>query len=231
MKYISTTILSIVCGLMLISALFLTSIFQECFNTNLYYDLYKGLNRAQEIGMSFNDLMMVNANLLDYIMDKRENLDMTAEINGQEREVFNEKEKEHMVDVKLLYLTAKKLRDILLVTSLLLIAIIFLIRRKIALRSVALGYVRASYLFLAVVIFLAAYALLNFNQFWLQFHELLFTNDLWLLDPNTDILIQMVPSEFFYALVKEILITFAKWFGASFLAAWLLKKFGKLAML
>jgi len=231
LKYLSAKLLSIVCGLMLITSLLLTSVFYECFNTDLYDELYTSLNRAEEIGMSHTDLMMVNANLLDYIMDKRENLNMTAQIKGQEREVFNDKEKEHMVDVKQLYLNAEKLRDILIVTSLLLIAIIFIIRRKISLYTVASGYMIASFVFLIVIALLAAYALLNFNQFWLQFHELLFKNNLWLLDPNTDILIQMVPGEFFYALVKAIFITFAKWFGTSFLAAWLMKRLGKLVML
>lgn len=216
---------------MLVLALFITSIFTECFNTQLYDSLYTSLNRAEEIGMTHDDLMHVNANLLDYIMDKRENLDMTAEIDGQVREVFNDKEKEHMVDVKQLYLDAKKVRDILIASALLLMAVIFIIRRKIALRTVAKGYLTASFIFLAVAVLLGAYALLDFNQFWVQFHKLLFANDLWLLDPKTDILIQMVPSEFFYALVREIFITFAKWFGASIFAAWIIKKFGKLAML
>lgn len=231
MKYISTNILSVICGLMLITALFITSIFYECFNTDLYNDLYTKLNRAEEIGMSHFDLMVVNGNLLDYIQGKRNNLDMTADINGQTREVFNDKEKEHMVDVQKLYLDAEKIRNVLALTALALVVIICLLRRKIALRSIAFGYTTASYIFLAVVVLLAAYALLNFDQFWIQFHQLLFKNELWLLDPNTDILIQMVPGEFFYALIQAIFITFAKWFAASFFAAWMMKKFGKIAML
>jgi len=231
LKYVSTKILSVICGLMLILSLFITSIFTECFNSNLYETLYKGLNRAEEIGISLDDLMMVNANLLDYIQDKRKTLDMTAEINGQVREVFNDKEKEHMIDVKQLYLDGKQVRDILLYASLVLIAVMFIIRKKMAIRMVASGYLSASYIFLVVIILIGAYALLQFNQFWIQFHQLLFTNDLWLLDPKTDIIIQMVPSEFFFALIKAILKTFVSWFAASMFAAWLFKRFGKLAML
>ncbi len=216
---------------MLILALFLTSAFNECFDSNLYGSLYKSLNRAEEIGISHDDLMIVNANLLDYIQGTRDTLDMTAEINGQVREVFNDKEKEHMVDVKQLYMDAKQARDILLYASIVLIAIIFITRKKMAIRMVASGYLLASYIFMAVIILIGAYALLQFDQFWIQFHQLIFTNDLWLLDPKTDILIQMVPSEFFYALVKAILKTFVSWFAASFFAAWLFKRFGKLIML
>ena len=39
-------------------------------------------------------------------------------------------------------------------------------------------------------------ALVGFDGAWNQLHEVLFTNDLWLLDPRTDRLIQMFPETF-----------------------------------
>ena len=39
-------------------------------------------------------------------------------------------------------------------------------------------------------------ALVGFDGAWNQLHEILFTNDLWLLDPRTDRLIQMFPETF-----------------------------------
>jgi integral membrane protein (TIGR01906 family) len=41
-------------------------------------------------------------------------------------------------------------------------------------------------------------ALLNFNQLFLQFHLLSFTNELWQLDPTRDYLIMLFPSVFWY---------------------------------
>jgi integral membrane protein (TIGR01906 family) len=49
---------------------------------------------------------------------------------------------------------------------------------------------------------------LDFTLFWDLFHRLTFDNYLWLLDPRTDILIQMVPEQFFYNTVMRIIMYF-----------------------
>lgn len=50
--------------------------------------------------------------LLDYTQGKRGNLDVQAVINGQVQEVFNQREKDHMVDVQALYLNAMSVRNL-----------------------------------------------------------------------------------------------------------------------
>ena len=62
---------------------------------------------------------------------------------------------------------------------------------------------------LAFVGAIIVWALLDFDQFWLNFHYLFFDNDLFLLDPNTEILINMVPSTFFQDLVIRIILLFS----------------------
>ncbi len=56
----------------------------------------------------------------------------------------------------------------------------------------------------AVVGAVAVWAAVDFNAFWINFHKLFFTNDLWLLDPAKSVLINMVPSQFFFDLVMRI---------------------------
>ena len=62
----------------------------------------------EETGMDIGELMRVTDRMMEYLIDQRETLDMTATINGQEEEVFGEREKLHMVDVKNLFLIAKR---------------------------------------------------------------------------------------------------------------------------
>jgi len=62
---------------------------------------------------------------------------------------------------------------------------------------------------LVLFLFLITMILKDFSGFWVQFHHLFFNNDLWLLNPETDILIQMLPQQFFYDLVVRILGMFA----------------------
>ena len=55
---------------------------------------------------------------------------------------------------------------------------------------------------------LAGYALMDFTGFWIGFHELFFTNDLWQLNPANSIMINMFPETFFAGMVFRITLTF-----------------------
>lgn len=46
---------------------------------------------------------------------------------------------------------------------------------------------------------------LNFHELFVRFHELAFTNDLWLLDPVEDVLIRILPEAFFSEIAMEIM--------------------------
>lgn len=44
----------------------------------------------------------------------------------------------------------------------------------------------------------------DFNKYFFLFHEIFFNNDLWLLDPATDLMIRMLPEEFFADMLIRI---------------------------
>lgn len=48
---------------------------------------------------------------------------------------------------------------------------------------------------------------LNFHAAWFKFHQIFFSNDLWLMDPEKDLMIQMLPEPFFFGMVKRIGLT------------------------
>ena len=61
-----------------------------------------------------------------------------------------------------------------------------------------------------IAIFLIAliiFASNNFDVFFTKFHETLFTNDLWLLDPNEDYIICLLPEKIFMTYGLRIAIT------------------------
>ena len=51
---------------------------------------------------------------------------------------------------------------------------------------------------------LAVWAMIDFNAAFNFFHEILFTNDLWLLNPATDLLIRICPISMFMAMGARI---------------------------
>ena len=46
---------------------------------------------------------------------------------------------------------------------------------------------------------------MNFDGLFITFHKIAFTNDLWLLNPNTDVLMALMPLPFFIWYAGEIL--------------------------
>ena len=57
--------------------------------------------------------------------------------------------------------------------------------------------------FLTIIFITAA---INFDVFFTKFHEVLFTNDLWLLDPNEDYIICLLPEKIFMTYGIRIII-------------------------
>lgn len=191
-----------------IVAFFLTCLDVNSFNHAFYKNEYDKLGVAEEIGISREELQKTTNVLLDYIQDKRDDLNVSATIHGQERQVFNEKEVMHMIDVKNLYLHAMNVKMITGIGFILFGLLGVLFDRKNALKNSTEMFIMGTLSALTLIVFLGLYAMIDFDQFWLQFHYIFFTNDLFLLDPTTDILIQMVPSQFFFDLVFRIAGTF-----------------------
>lgn len=123
-----------------------------------------------------------------------------AVINGQSRPLYNQTELVHLKDVQSLFsagLLAERVLAVVIVAALLLLP-------KRLRRTLGTSLVVAGGLCVAVLVLLAIPAKMDFSVFWTDFHLVTFSNDLWLLDPNTDWLIKMFPEEFFFSTVERI---------------------------
>ena len=60
-------------------------------------------------------------------------------------------------------------------------------------------------MFFAVI---GIWAAVDFNNFWVSFHHVFFTNDLWMLDPAESRMIRMFQEAFFADMVGRILAWF-----------------------
>ena len=177
-----------------------------CFDRSFYEREYQKNDTVTYTGMSPEDNLMASDVLLDYLRDKRDDIVCTAEVNGVLREVFNERETLHMIDVKALYHNAVRVRNICAAAALILICISAVLGKQNILQALRSGWLKGITLTGAVIIFIAVWALADFNQFWTNFHLLFFDNDLWLLDPNTSIMINLFPGTFFFDMVTRIIL-------------------------
>lgn len=174
-------------------------------------------------GMEKQDLHDTIAEVMAYLHGKRDNLVVISRVRGEEREIFNEREKDHMVDVQNLFLTGFWVRNISLL--LLLFSLLILYRKGSRILARALAW--AAWLPLALGLLMSFIISLNFSRYFIIFHEIFFDNDLWILDPTTDILLQMVPEGFFLdtALLTAALFIFLNLFiGIASLLIWKLHK-------
>ena len=176
---------------------------------------YDKLGTAEYIGIAQEDLMSVTDGLLSYMAGGRENLDMQYEVKGEMRKIFDEREKLHMIDVKNLYMGVIYIGAGLFVSAAAMLW--YLIKKdgaKTARATLNRKYKFAAMGLVAVIGAVGVMIVTNFQTFWINFHKVFFTNDLWLLDPDISIMINMFPLEFFYAICIAVIGVFIALCGA-----------------
>ncbi|SES90078.1 integral membrane protein TIGR01906 [Natronincola peptidivorans] len=197
--------LYILFGILLSIGILLTAVEIVVFNTNHYMTEYEKHGITSVTGMDEENLQHVTEELLSYLKDTRDDLEIKAVVKGEVREVFGEREKLHMVDVKDLFINGRWIRNISIVLLgvllILLIKIDNLWKKGIA---KTLMYSAMANIDLLIILFLLMY--FDFTKYFDYFHYIFFDNDLWILDPNKEILIQMLPERFFYNTAVKIAI-------------------------
>lgn len=168
-----------------------------------YEKEYKKYEVTEALEMETEDVMEVTEEMMAYLRGNREDLIVWTEVDGEEREFFNAREKAHMVDVKNLFLGGLKLRFGAMIVLALSIVGLILAKgdwRRILPKSFLIGIG----LFLGLSGCLGILIASDFNRYFFLFHEIFFDNDLWLLDPATDLMIRMLPEGFFFDMVIRI---------------------------
>lgn len=201
--------LGILCAFCLMIIFLFTAVEAVAYWTPGYFEKeYTKYHVAEDVNMEMEDLLNVTHEMMAFLRDDREDLHVPAVVNGVEREFFNDREIAHMEDVKGLFLAAIALRRACAVIAVLSIALLFLLKAKVKYvlpRMLCIG----AGLFLAVAAVLTAIISTDFSKYFILFHKIFFSNDLWVLDPATDLLINIVPEPFFMDTAARIGITFA----------------------
>ena len=117
--------------------------------------------------------------------------------DGLVRPLFHDYELLHMKDCRDLIFLAEKVRNIAGGLALLGLLPFFFLKRKDDRRSFATGGLYALRILSGIAVGAALWAMLDYDRFFTAFHRLAFTNDLWLLNPRTDLLIRLMPEGLF----------------------------------
>lgn len=204
-------ILGIILSFSLMFIALITSIEIAAYSDFSFYEKeYKKYEVTEFVGISMNDLMNVTVDMMHYLNGNKSSLtDIDATIKDvPNTPFFNEREVAHMKDVRGLFVGAVRLRTILIVIS-----ILCVISAKLCKGSIP-GFI-SNVLVYGTLISLAVAGVLvfiisgDFEKYFILFHRIAFTNDLWVLDPATDNLINIVPEGFFIDMTGRILIIFS----------------------
>ena len=126
-----------------------------------------------------------------------------SDAEGRRFVCFQPHEAAHMADCRGLIGLAGRLRWIAAAAALLPAAAGAVLRRR---RPFAGGMLAGLCGAAAVFTGITVWALADFDGLFVTFHRLAFTNDGWLLDPRTDLLIRLMPVNFFVTLGAGILV-------------------------
>ena len=195
----------------------LTAILRIGTDNNLYDELQMKAGILESAGISEEDLYNLDASLAAYLRGRHlgEKVDTpmalapTVVVFGERQSPFNERELTHLEDCRKLFDLARAVQLISAALGVLLIVLgwRWLKSRRAVRLAACLGP-----LVLAVPLgIFAIWAAVDFNAAFRFFHEMLFTNDLWLLDPATDLLIRICPQSMFMNMGLRIGLTGLIW--------------------
>ncbi len=142
-----------------------------------------------------------------YLIGTESEFNHQVMIGGVLTDVYGEREILHMEDVRVIFDYAKYF---LIGSALLTFLTVRRERKRGGLRQYLKHLSTAGYVGIFVITVILLYlVVMDFSATFVQFHHMFFTNDLWLLNPKTDRLIQMLPEVFFRdAALLIILMTF-----------------------
>ncbi len=171
------------------------------FNFNFYekefikYNVYENENLKE---YSKEDINKATKELIFYLgaVYSSNNKNLTTNF-------FDEKEKLHLVDVKsMIQVITFGLTSLLSIFFLILFYLIY----KKDVKAISNSFIFGSILSLIFILILFFIILANFSNAFDKFHIVTFSNNLYLLNPEVDNLINLFPIEFFYDITKRIFI-------------------------
>ncbi len=165
-------------------------------SVSLYEFGFTRYDVAQTTGLSQEQLSDAAAQIRDYFNSEDEELDLRVKSDQGTLELFNEREIQHMRDVKDLVKKTYRVQEGIFLYMFLFVAFGFFLQGSDFAGRLRKLLVRGSATTVGVVGTIGLVSLVAFGPLFRLFHELSFSNDFWMLDPARDRLVQMFPFGF-----------------------------------
>ena len=194
-------IAAFICGLCLLLILLITAFQAVCYwipdwwrNEYAKYDTPSNVRGE----MSLDDAVHVTEDMLEYCIGRLDTLDDTeATIDGVTRPFFTDREKSHLYDCRVLFQKGLRARVIACLLLAAFVIYIYIHNGKDTPSLLAKGYLKSLVFLVVLAAVVAVLCVIDFTQVFTVFHHIFFDNDLWILYPDKDQLINIMQEDVF----------------------------------
>jgi integral membrane protein (TIGR01906 family) len=193
MKKLGEIVLGIIFSMVSLLFLAYVMLFQLGEDQTFFLQQIESNRLEQVVGLDKLEIVKAYEQIFDFSKGDRLTL-----ADSEDPFVYSEKETAHMKDVQGLFLLLERIAWIGLCVGI--VILYFALTRRV---SGATIWVSSLGSLLIIGIF-AGFMMNEFQSAFVRFHQLLFTNNMWLLDPSRDFLIQIMPEPFFVEAAKVL---------------------------
>lgn len=200
MKQLMLLLVTVIISISLFFIGVYTAIEAVGYNDHFYYSQYVKNDTPENTDISLDDLMSITDEMQLFLQGERADFSIYAEVAGTYQPVFTLNEQSHMMDVQVLFLRFRLIRN-LSVGVIVLLAAFMIVKYRYRMYRILRT---AGIIDLVLLCLLLISGVFFFEQMFIAFHYLFFTNMNWSFDPLHSVLINMVPEEFFIAAATRI---------------------------
>ena len=213
--------LAVALFILAIPTFLVTSNVRWAFNSlSLYQYGFEQYDVTRTTGLDMPQLMDVAGEVRDYFNSSQEFLDVQVTLGGEERELFNQREILHMLDVKGLVRGVFRLQEVSGAYLLAYMLVALLALKGRAVRALAGHVLWGGVLSVGLLAFGGLASLVGFDRLFQQFHLLSFSGGTWSFDTRYNYLTRLFTEGFFLratlfialaTIVESTLLAIAAW--------------------
>lgn len=165
---------------------------------------YIKLDISEYSGMSVDDMCSAFTTMVDFMTGKSDSMSVKVECFGYEIEMFNDREIEHMYDVRELYSNVMHARTALLIFAAVGTAVFICTEKTDKLYRICRYFLICLAAVVAAIVLICIWAALDFSDFWMLFHIIFLDIEGSVFDPAISRMIRICPEKLFFDMVIRI---------------------------
>lgn len=165
---------------------------------------YLKLDISEYTGMSVDDMCSAFTTMVNFMTGKSDSMSVKVECFGYEVEMYDEREIEHMYDVRELYSNVIYARTALIILAAFGTAVFICTEKSDRLYRICRYYLISLAAVVAAIVLICVWAVLDFSDFWIVFHIIFLDIEGSVFDPAISRMIRICPEKLFFDMIIRI---------------------------